>query len=266
MAKKPPLSDNDILELLKEIKNEQTQFETKYKDVLSKYIETTMIDEVDFDELFSFTNTYKQYNLPYSTFTRFIFVVGEDIDLSNFTTELKECLTRKIEKLKNSNGVYDVERKQARIMAKIIEHTELALSQKNNLYTKQKELIDELTKELDSSKEEITSLTKELDSSKEEITSLTGDLDSSKQEITTLKNSVSSHKFDLIALMSVVFTIFTVLGVNASIIAAIATIKDLNICKMIGLFVFGNGTLALMICCIMKFSKKYYMDFINNRN
>ncbi|WP_314990391.1 hypothetical protein [uncultured Gemella sp.] len=252
MAKKPPLSDNDILELLKEIKNEQTQFETKYKDVLSKYIETTMIDEVDFDELFSFTNTYKQYNLPYSTFTRFIFVVGEDIDLSNFTTELKECLTRKIEKLKNSNGVYDVERKQARIMAKIIEHTELALSQKNNLYTKQKELIDELTKELDSSKEEITSLT--------------GDLDSSKQEITTLKNSVSSHKFDLIALMSVVFTIFTVLGVNASIIAAIATIKDLNICKMIGLFVFGNGTLALMICCIMKFSKKYYMDFINNRN
>lgn len=252
MAKKPPLSDNDILELLKEIKNEQTQFETKYKDVLSKYIETTMIDEVDFDELFSFTNTYKQYNLPYSTFTRFIFVVGEDIDLSNFTTELKECLTRKIEKLKNSNGVYDVERKQARIMAKIIEHTELALSQKNNLYTKQKELIDELTKELDSSKEEITSLT--------------GDLDSSKQEITTLKNSVSSHKFDLIALMSVVFTIFTVLGVNASIIAAIATIKDLNICKMIGLFVFGNGTLALMICCIMKFSKKYYMDFISNRN
>ena len=252
MAKKPPLSDNDILELLKEIKNEQTQFETKYKDVLSKYIETTMIDEVDFDELFSFTNTYKQYNLPYSTFTRFIFVVGEDIDLSNFTTELKECLTRKIEKLKNSNGVYDVERKQARIMAKIIEHTELALSQKNNLYTKQKELIDELTKELDSSKEEITSLT--------------GDLDSSKQEITILKNSVSSHKFDLIALMSVVFTIFTVLGVNASIIAAIATIKDLNICKMIGLFVFGNGTLALMICCIMKFSKKYYMDFINNRN
>lgn len=252
MAKKPPLSDNDILELLKEIKNEQTQFETKYKDVLSKYIETTMIDEVDFDELFSFTNTYKQYNLPYSTFTRFIFVVGEDIDLSNFTTELKECLNRKIEKLKNSNGVYDVERKQARIMAKIIEHTELALSQKNNLYTKQKELIDELTKELDSSKEEITSLT--------------GDLDSSKQEITTLKNSVSSHKFDLIALMSVVFTIFTVLGVNASIIAAIATIKDLNICKMIGLFVFGNGTLALMICCIMKFSKKYYMDFINNRN
>ena len=252
MAKKPPLSDDDILELLKEIKNEQTQFETKYKDVLSKYIETTMIDEVDFDELFSFTNTYKQYNLPYSTFTRFIFVVGEDIDLSNFTTELKECLTRKIEKLKNSNGVYDVERKQARIMAKIIEHTELALSQKNNLYTKQKELIDELTKELDSSKEEITSLT--------------GDLDSSKQEITTLKNSVSSHKFDLIALMSVVFTIFTVLGVNASIIAAIATIKDLNICKMIGLFVFGNGTLALMICCIMKFSKKYYMDFINNRN
>ena len=252
MAKKPPLSDNDILELLKEIKNEQTQFETKYKDVLSKYIETTMIDEVDFDELFFFTNTYKQYNLPYSTFTRFIFVVGEDIDLSNFTTELKECLNRKIEKLKNSNGVYDVERKQARIMAKIIEHTELALSQKNNLYTKQKELIDELTKELDSSKEEITSLT--------------GDLDSSKQEITTLKNSVSSHKFDLIALMSVVFTIFTVLGVNASIIAAIATIKDLNICKMIGLFVFGNGTLALMICCIMKFSKKYYMDFINNRN
>lgn len=252
MAKKPPLSDNDILELLKEIKNEQTQFETKYKDVLSKYIETTMIDEVDFDELFSFTNTYKQYNLPYSTFTRFIFVVGEDIDLSNFTTELKECLTRKIEKLKNSNGVYDVDRKQARIMAKIIEHTELALSQKNNLYTKQKELIDELTRELDSSKEKITSLT--------------GDLDSSKQEITTLKNSVSSHKFDLIALMSVVFTIFTVLGVNASIIAAIATIKDLNICKMIGLFVFGNGTLALMICCIMKFSKKYYMDFINNRN
>ena len=252
MAKKPPLSDNDILELLKEIKNEQTQFETKYKDVLSKYIETTMIDEVDFDELFSFTNTYKQYNLPYSTFTRFIFVVGEDIDLSNFTTELKECLTRKIEKLKNSNGVYDVDRKQARIMAKIIEHTELALSQKNNLYTKQKELIDELTGELDSSKEKITSLT--------------GDLDSSKQEITTLKNSVSSHKFDLIALMSVVFTIFTVLGVNASIIAAIATIKDLNICKMIGLFVFGNGTLALMICCIMKFSKKYYMDFINNRN
>ena len=252
MAKKPPLSDNDILELLKEIKNEQTQFETKYKDVLSKYIETTMIDEVDFDELFSFTNTYKQYNLPYSTFTRFIFVVGEDIDLSNFTTELKECLTRKIEKLKNSNGVYDVDRKQARIMAKIIEHTELALSQKNNLYTKQKELIDELTRELDSSKEKIISLT--------------GDLDSSKQEITTLKNSVSSHKFDLIALMSVVFTIFTVLGVNASIIAAIATIKDLNICKMIGLFVFGNGTLALMICCIMKFSKKYYMDFINNRN
>ncbi len=252
MAKKPPLSDNDILELLKEIKNEQTQFETKYKDVLSKYIETTMIDEVDFDELFSFTNTYKQYNLPYSTFTRFIFVVGEDIDLSNFTTELKECLTRKIEKLKNSNGVYDVDRKQARIMAKIIEHTELALSQKNNLYTKQKELIDELTRDLDSSKEKITSLT--------------GDLDSSKQEITTLKNSVSSHKFDLIALMSVVFTIFTVLGVNASIIAAIATIKDLNICKMIGLFVFGNGTLALMICCIMKFSKKYYMDFINNRN
>ena len=252
MAKKPPLSDNDILELLKEIKNEQTQFETKYNDILSKYIETTMVDEVDFDELFSFTNTYKQYNLPYSTFTRFIFVVGEDIDLSNFTTELKECLTRKIEKLKNSNGVYDVDRKQARIMAKIIEHTELALSQKNNLYTKQKELIDELTRELDSSKEKITSLT--------------GDLDSSNQEITTLKNSVSSHKFDLIALMSVVFTIFTVLGVNASIIAAIATIKDLNICKMIGLFVFGNGTLALMICCIMKFSKKYYMDFINNRN
>lgn len=252
MAKKPPLSDNDISELLKEIKNEQTQFESKYKDVLNKYIETTMIDEVDFDELFAFTNTYKQYNLPYSTFTRFIFEIGEDIDLSNFTTELKECLTRKIEKLKNSNGVYDVDRKQARIMAKIIEHTELALSQKNNLYTKQKELIDELTKELDSSKEEITSLT--------------GDLDSSKQEITTLKNSVSSHKFDLIALMSVVFTIFTVLGVNASIIAAIATIKDLNIWKMMGLFAFGNITLSIMICCIMKFSKKYYMDFINNRN
>ncbi|VTX52189.1 hypothetical protein [Gemella haemolysans] len=252
MAKKPPLSDNDILELLKEIKNEQTQFESKYKHVLSKYIETDMIDEVDFDELFSFTNTYKQYNLPYSTFTRFIFEVGEDIDLSDFIAELKKCLTRKIEKLKNSNGVYDVDRKQARIMAKIIEHTELALSQKNNLYTKQKELIDELTRELDSSKEKITSLTTKLNSS--------------TQEITTLTNSVSAHKFDLIALMSVVFTIFTVLGVNASIIAAIATIKDLNIWKMIGLFVFGNGTLALMICCIMKFSKKYYMDFINNRN
>ena len=252
MAKNPPLSNNDILELLKEIKNEQTQFESKYKDVLSKYIETTMIDEVDFDELFSFTNTYKQYNLPYSTFTRFIFEIGEDIDLSNFTTELKKCLTRKIEKLKNSNGVYDVDRKQARIMAKIIEHTELALSQKNNLYTKQKELIDELTRELDSSKEKITSLTTKLNLS--------------TQEITTLTNSVSAHKFDLIALMSVVFTIFTVLGVNASIISAIATIKDLSICKMIGLFVFGNGTLALMICCIMKFSKKYYMDFINNRN
>ena len=252
MAKKPPLSDNDILELLKEIKNEQTQFETKYKVVLRKYIETTMIDEVDFDELFSCTNTYKQYNLPYSTFTRFIFEIGEDIDLSNFTTELKECLTRKIEKLKNSNGVYDVDRKQARIMAKIIEHTELALSQKNNLYTKQKELIDELTRELDSSKEKITSLTEKLDSSYKKIDVLT--------------KSAIAHKFDLIALMSVVFTIFTVLGVNASIIAAIATIKDLNICKMIGLFVFGNGTLALMICCIMKFSKKYYMDFINNRN
>ncbi len=252
MAKKNPLSDNDISELLKEIKNEQTQFESKYKDVLSKYIETAMIDEIDFDKLFSFTNTYKQYNLPYSTFTRFIFEIGEDIDLSNFTTELKKCLTRKIEKLKNSNGVYDVDRKQARIMAKIIEHTELALSQKNNLYTKQKELIDELTRELDSSKEKITSLTTKLNLS--------------NQEITTLTNSVSSHKFDLIALMSVVFTIFTVLGVNASIIAAIATIKDLNIWKMIGLFAFGNITLAIMICCIMYFSKKYYMDFINNRN
>lgn len=252
MAKKPPLSDNDILELLKEIKNEQTQFETKYNNILSKYIETAMIDEVDFDELFSFTNTYKQYNLPYSTFTRFIFVVREDIDLSDFTTELKKCLTRKIEKLKNSNGVYDVDRKQARIMAKIIEHTELALSQKNNLYTKQKELIDELTRELDSSKEKITSLTKELDSS--------------NQEITTLTKSVSAHKFDLIALMSVVFTIFTVLGVNASIIAAIATIKDLDIWKMIGLFAFGNITLSIMICCIMKFSKKYYMDFIKIEN
>ena len=252
MAKKPPLSDNDISELLKEIKNEQTQFESKYKDVLNKYIETTMIDEVDFDELFAFTNTYKQYNLPYSTFTRFIFEIGEDIDLSNFTTELKECLTRKIEKLKNSNGVYDVDRKQARIMAKIIEHTELALSQKNNLYTKQKESIDELTRDLDSSKEKITSLTTKLNLS--------------DQEITTLTNSVSAHKYDLIALMSVVFTIFTVLGVNASIIAAIATIKDLNIWKMMGLFAFGNITLSIMICCIMKFSKKYNMDFINNRN
>lgn len=252
MAKQGKLRDNDVEDLLKEIKNEHTLFESKYKNILDEYIDNTTIKEEDFENLFSLTNNYKQYNLPYSTFTRFIFEVSEDTDLSNFTAELKECLNKKIDKLKNSDGVYDLDRKQARIMAKIIEHTELALSQKNNLYTKQKELIDELTRELNSSKEEITSLTTELNSS--------------SQKITTLTNSVSSHKFDLIALMSVVFTIFTVLGVNASIIAAIATIKDLNICKMIGLFAFGNITLAIMICCIMKFSKKYYMDFINNRN
>lgn len=81
-----------------------------------------------------------------------------------------------------------------------------------------------------------------------------------------LNTDIKSNKFDLIALMSVVFTIFTVLGVNASIISAIATIKDLSIWKMVGLFIFGNGTLTLMIGRIMKFSKKYYMDFINNRN
>ena len=252
MAKQGKLRDNDVEDLLKEIKNEHTLFESKYKNILDEYIDTTTIKEEDFENLFSLTNNYKQYNLPYSTFTRFIFEVGEDTDLSNFTAELKECLNKKIDKLKKSDGEYDLDRKQTRIMAKIIEHTELALSQKNNLYTKQKELIDELTRELNSSKEEITSLTTELNSS--------------SQKITTLTNSVSSHKFDLIALMSVVFTIFTVLGVNASIIAAIATIKDLNICKMIGLFAFGNITLAIMICCIMKFSKKYYMDFINNRN
>ena len=142
---------------------------------------------------------------------------------------------------------------------KIIEHTQLAINQKISLHAKQEEKINKIS---DSMRKHID-VTRRINKNANKLNNI---LKMQEKKMEELNTDIKSNKFDLIALMSVVFTIFTVLGVNASIISAIATIKDLSIWKMVGLFIFGNGTLTLMIGRIMKFSKKYYMDFINNRN
>lgn len=252
--KKQKLSDKEISNLIIEIKNDHRGFEDKYKNILEEYKINKVIDSNNFKELFDLAESYRQYNLPYSLFTKLIFEVDESIDLSDFVVELKFNLR----KIVSEQCVDDLNRKKARIIAKIIEHTELAITQKNSLYNKQKTIIDDLTKELKTNK-------KELEDRKKDIARLNEDLVKSYDTIYNLTRSVNSHKFDLIAIMSVVFTIFTVLGVNTSIISALSTIKELNILEMIGLFVFGNITLTFMIWFIMHYSKKYYMDFINKK-
>ena len=251
-------------EIIDRIENNQREFEQQFKDIFKKYIEDEDYENSiyscnDFQALFNFSSNYRTDNIPYAKITTIIFNC-EDVEcLPDFINFLKSELKKLVTDRYENNEFYEKDINQVNILSKIIEHTQLAINQKISLHAEQEEKINNISGFMRKHVDVTTRINKN-------AKKLDNTLKMQEKKMEELNTDIKSHKFDLIALMSVVFTIFTVLGVNASIISAIATIKDLSICKMIGLFVFGNGTLALMICCIMKFSKKYYMDFINNRN
>lgn len=258
------ITEEKYREIIDRIENNQREFEYQFKDILEKYIknegyENSETSSNDFLLLFNFASNYTISNIPYAKITTFIFNYDNVENLSDFIDflklELKKLVTNKYE----NNKFYKKDIEQVNVLSKIIEHTQLAINQKISLHAEQEEKINNIS---DFMKTHINVTTR----INRNAIKLSNKLETQEKKVKKLDTDIKSNKFDLIALMSVVFTIFTVLGVNASIISAIATIKDLNIWKMIGLFAFGNITLAIMICCIMKSSKKYYMDFINNRN
>lgn len=258
------VTEEKYKEIIDRIENNQREFEQQFKDIFEKYIEDEDYENSiyscnDFQALFNFASNYRTDNIPYAKITTIIFNC-EDVEyLPDFINFLKYELKKLVTDRYENNKFYEKDIKQVNILSKIIEHTQLAINQKISLHAEQEEKINNISGFM---KKHINVTTRINKNAKK----LGNTLKTQEEKIEELNTDIKSNKFDLIALMSVVFTIFTVLGVNASIISAIATIKDLNIWKMIGLFAFGNGTLTLMICCIMKFSKKYYMDFINNRN
>lgn len=272
------VTEEKYKEIIDTIENNQREFEQQFKDIFEKYIEDESYEDSetssnDFLLLFNFSSNYTISNIPYAKITTIIFNCKDVEYLPDFINFLKYELKKLVTDRYENNEFYKKDINQVNILSKIIEHTQLAINQKISLHAEQEEKINNisdfmrkhinLTSKINKNAKELVNT---LEKQEEKMEKLNTDIKEQEEKIEELNTDIKSNKFDLIALMSVVFTIFTVLGVNASIISAIATIKDLNICKMIGLFAFGNITLAIMICCIMKFSKKYYMDFINNRN
>ena len=258
------VTEEKYKEIIDTIENNQREFEQQFKDIFEMYIEDESYEDSetssnDFLLLFNFSSNYSISNIPYAKITTIIFNC-EDVEyLPDFINFLKSELKKLVTDRYENNVFYEKDIKQVNILSKIIEHTQLAINQKISLHAKQEEKINKIS---DSMRKHID-VTRRINKNANKLNNI---LKMQEKKMEELNTDIKSNKFDLIALMSVVFTIFTVLGVNASIISAIATIKDLSIWKMVGLFIFGNGTLTLMIGRIMKFSKKYYMDFINNRN
>lgn len=184
------------------IKKIQSMVSSISKDI--EYLGTSI--ESDFDELYTMTKDVTPAALPYAELTTLVFK-SKDIDhFIAFSIRMDELYTDKFKKLKEADSLHKTDYNAISAIAKSIEHLNLAIAQKNNLYDEQTVKLNEL--DISGNK-----MTQELINHKKELGVYRDKYDSMNDELEEYKAKYDKMTIDFLSMMGIFSTIiFAVFG------------------------------------------------------
>lgn len=180
------------------IKSNSVPFVKKIQEMIDScvtenfdYLDGEIIVE-DFNGLYDMTKDITPAALPYAELTTIVFKVNDDEIFEYFIAKMEELYKKKFYELKDSTSLHKEDFTALSAIAKSLEHLNLAITQKNNLYKEQKTKLNEL------------------DSLGSKMTS---DLENHKRELGQYKAKYDKLTIDFLSMMGVFSTIiFAVFG------------------------------------------------------
>lgn len=217
-----------------------------YGLINSVYDKSMVVDgnDRDLDELKTllgeikaeFENFYKEdIRHSYSSIYRFVlykYRLGEKMSLNDFSDILKFVV---------EEGHWENERAKVKLQ-KLIDRLDLEILK-----------LEEL-ENIEAYERKVASLDNEISNAKSSIKRLRVNLDEVDLKIGTIK-------IDFIGIMSAIFSIFTIFGINASVIPVIITLEKVAMYEKVIAISMVNVFIAIFIFVVMHWIKKIFFEY-----
>lgn len=130
-------------------------------------------------------------------------------------------------------------------------------------FENQKTKLDILHRSVDNTQAILDGTLDRLEQKSEDIENLNKDIEIAKDGAKNLSDQLRSQRFDTIGLMTLVFTLFTLVGSNATVIGKVSTA---DFCHFFKILLAVNVTIALSGVIIFLFSKWCITGKFRNKN
>ena len=237
------------------IESNSAPFVTKILLMYQNYMSTPSYRETqlrqDFQDLYHEAEKVNPAALPYADLTTLVFEDEQDSS-EGFIIELKDFYTSLFYEKKKQDSLTTNDERAISVLAKAAEHLNLALSQKNSLYKKQKDQLIILENGLSSEQNTLDALKHENNKHKEQlqliIDDLTAKLHNAQEAATKNKEKYDKMTIDFLSMMGIFSTIiFAVFGGLSQIGAIGDNLAETPISKILMYVSLSSITLILIV-------------------
>ncbi|MFZ4958261.1 hypothetical protein ACOYXX_13580, partial [Enterococcus thailandicus] len=240
------------------IESNSAPFVTKILFMYQNYMLTSSYRETqlrqDFQDLYHEAEKVNPAALPYADLTTLVFEDEQDSS-EGFIIELKDFYTSLFYEKKEQDALTINDEKAISVLAKAAEHLNLALSQKNSLYKKQKDQLIILENGLVSEQETLKALKIDNSEYEKKIESLTGSIDTLESKLSKAQSLADANQnkydkltIDFLSMMGIFSTIiFAVFGGLSQIGAIGDNLAETPISKILMYVSLSSITLILIV-------------------
>lgn len=227
------LSPSEIKELEQNYITNSAPFVDELLAIFDNYSDIDYITEglkQDFESLYKKASSISSTAIPYAELTTSVFADDAEVTVG-LISDLKEYYSDKFTEKKRNQTLTKADKNAIVNLAKVAEHLNLALTQKNSLYMEQKEKLDSLEDGLNSEQEELKNFN-----------------DSLKSLEKSYKSKYDKMTIDFLSMMGIFSTIiFAVFGGLSQIGAIGDNLAETPISKILMYVSLSSITLILIV-------------------